>query len=113
MVNPWVLLWQEKLWNREPSQSRRSEPNTEETIATARSWSPKPPFNEQKILQVGEALTTVETLWAGTREWFNIFDALRDITEVFAQFAILQHAGVIVRAARNRSLDFGRRLWSK
>ncbi len=39
---------------------------------------------------------------------------MRDITEVFAQVRQLQHTGVVVRAAHNRSLDSdSERLWSK
>jgi hypothetical protein len=39
---------------------------------------------------------------------------LRDITEVFDQVRQLQHTGVVVRAAHNRTLDSdSERLWSK
>lgn len=44
----------------------------------------------------------------------HAFDREGDITEVFAQVRQLQHTGVIVRAAHNRSLDSdSERLWSK
>jgi hypothetical protein len=44
----------------------------------------------------------------------HAFDREGDITEVFTQVRQLQHTGVIVRAAHNRSLDSdSERLWSK
>lgn len=44
----------------------------------------------------------------------HVFDRDGDITEVFDKFRQLQHTGVTVRAAHNRSLDsHSERLWSK
>lgn len=44
----------------------------------------------------------------------HAFDREGDITEVFDQIRQLQHTGVVVRAAHNRSLDSdSERLWSK
>jgi hypothetical protein len=61
-----------------------------------------------------EALTTVENLVSRHTRVIHVFDREGDITEVFDQIRQLQHTGVIVRAAHNRSLDSGNeRLWSK
>ncbi len=44
----------------------------------------------------------------------HTFDREGDITEVFNQVRQLQHTGVLVRAAHNRSLDQdSERLWAK
>nr|ADO19293.1 hypothetical protein Nfla_8908 [Nostoc flagelliforme str. Sunitezuoqi] len=44
----------------------------------------------------------------------HVFDREGDITEVFDKVRQLQHTGVLVRAAHNRSLDQNsERLWSK
>ncbi len=44
----------------------------------------------------------------------HTFDREGDITEVFDKIRQLQHTGVLVRAAHNRSLDSdSERLWSK
>ncbi len=44
----------------------------------------------------------------------HVFDREGDITEVFDKVRQLQHTGVLVRAAQNRSLDpDSERLWAK
>ncbi|MEH2248106.1 IS4 family transposase [Nostoc sp.] len=61
-----------------------------------------------------EALTTVENLVNKHTRVVHAFDREGDITEVFDQVRQLQHTGVLVRAADNRSLNSdSERLWSK
>ncbi|MCC5633103.1 IS4 family transposase [Nostoc sphaeroides CHAB 2801] len=110
------LLWQ-KLWNREPKQK----PPQNETpakkkirLAAARKEARKRPFEEKESYRWVEALTTVESLVSKHTRAVHIFDREGDITEVFEQVRQLQHTGVLVRAAHNRSLDSdSERLWSK
>lgn len=52
-----------------------------------------------------EALTTVEKLVNKHTRVVHAFDREGDITEVFDQVRQLQHTGVLVRAAHNRSLE--------
>jgi hypothetical protein len=61
-----------------------------------------------------EALTTVENEVSKSTRMIHVFDREGDITEVFDKVRQLQHTGVLVRAAHNRSLDQNsERLWSK
>ncbi|MEH1833482.1 MAG: hypothetical protein V7L29_15760 [Nostoc sp.] len=61
-----------------------------------------------------EALTTIETLVSKPNRVIHVFDREGDITEVFDKVRQLQHTGVLVRAAHNRSLDQNcERLWAK
>lgn len=61
-----------------------------------------------------EALTTVENQVSKSTRVIHVFDREGDITEVFDKVRQLQHTGVLVRAAQNRSLDpDSQRLWSK
>ena len=110
------LLWQ-KLWNREPKQK----PPKEETptqkkkrLAAARKEARNRSFEQKESYRWVEALTTVENLVSKHTQVIHAFDREGDITEVFDKVRQLQHTGVIVRAAHNRSLDSeSERLWSK
>jgi hypothetical protein len=110
------LLWQ-KLWNREPKQK----PPKEETPtqkkkrqAAARKEARNRPFEQKESYRWVEALITVENLVSKHTQVIHAFDREGDITEVFDKVRQLQHTGVIVRAAHNRSLDSeSERLWSK
>ena len=110
------LLWQ-KLWNREPKQK----PLKEETPtqkkkrqATARKEARERPFEQKESYRWVEALTIVENLVSKHTRVIHAFDREGDITEVFDKVRQLQHTGVLVRAAHNRSLDSdSQRLWSK
>lgn len=110
------LLWQ-KLWNREPKQKPpKDEPPTQKKKrqAAARKETRNRPFEQKESYKWVEALTTVENLVSKHTRVIHVFDREGDITEVFAQIRQLQHTGVIVRAAHNRSLDSqSERLWSK
>jgi Transposase DDE domain len=113
---PLGLLWQ-KLWNREP----KARPAKDETpaqkkkrLSSARKEARNRPFEQKESYRWVEALTTVEKLVTRHTRVIHAFDREGDITEVFAQVRQLQHTGVIVRAAHNRSLDSdSERLWSK
>jgi hypothetical protein len=110
------LLWQ-KLWNREP----KPKPPLDETptqkkkrLAATRKQARNRPFEQKESYKWVEALTTVETLVSQHTRVIHVFDREGDITEVFDKLRQLQHTGVIVRAAHNRSLDSdNERLWSK
>lgn len=110
------LLWQ-KLWNREPKQKPpKDETPTQKKKrqAAARVEARKRPFEEKESYRWIEALTTVESLTNKHTRVVHIFDREGDITEVFDKVRQLQHTGVLVRAAHNRSLDSeSERLWSK
>lgn len=101
------VLWQ-KLWNREPKEK----PPKNETpakkkirLAAARVEARKRPFEEKESYRWIEALTTVESLTSKHTRVVHIFDREGDITEVLDKVRQLQHTGVLVRAAHNRSLD--------
>lgn len=110
------LLWQ-KLWNREPKQK----PPQDETLtqkkkrqAAARKSARKRPFEQKESYRWVEALTTVENEVSKSTRVIHVFDREGDITEVFDKVRQLQHTGVLVRAAQNRSLDpDSERLWAK
>lgn len=110
------LLWQ-KLWNREPKEK----PPKNETpakkkirLAAARVEARKRPFEDKESYRWVEALTTVENLVSKHTQVIHVFDREGDITEVFDKVRQLQHTGVLVRAAHNRTLDSdSERLWSK
>jgi hypothetical protein len=110
------LLWQ-KLWNREPKQKLpKNETPTQKKKrqAATRKLARNRPFEEKESYRWVEALTTVENLVSKHTRVIHTFDREGDITEVFAQIRQLQHTGVVVRAAHNRSLDsHSKRLWSK
>ncbi|MCC5619955.1 IS4 family transposase [Nostoc sp. CHAB 5715] len=110
------LLWQ-KLWNREPKpKSPKDETPTQKKKrqAAARKKARNRPFEQKESYRWVEALTTVENLVSKHTRVVHAFDREGDITEVFEQVRQLQHTGVLVRAAHNRSLDSNsERLWSK
>ena len=110
------LLWQ-KLWNREPKQK----PSLDETPTqkekrqvAARIEARLRPFEQKESYRWVEALTTIENLVSKHTRVIHVFDREGDITEVFDAIRQIQHTGIIVRAAHNRSLDSqSERLWSK
>ncbi len=110
------LLWQ-KLWNREPKQKPpKNETPTQKKKrqAATRKLARNRLFEEKESYRWVEALTTVENLVSKDTRVIHAFDREGDITEVFVQIRQLQHTGVVVRAAHNRSLDSdSERLWSK
>jgi hypothetical protein len=110
------LLWQ-KLWNREPKQKP---PKNETSVqkkkrqAATRKLARNRPFEDKESYRWVEALTIVEKLVSKHTRAVHVFDREGDITEVFVHVRQLQHTGVLVRAAHNRSLDSdSERLWSK
>jgi hypothetical protein len=113
---PIGLLWQ-KLWNREPKQKPpKDETPTQKKkrLAAARKEARNRPFEQKESYKWVEALTSLENLVSQHTRVIHVFDREGDITEVFDKVRQLQHTGVIVRAAHNRSLDSeSERLWSK
>lgn len=110
------LLWQ-KLWNRE---QKRSPPKDEtpkqkkQRQAKNRKAARQRPFAEKESYKWVEALREVEKQVEVNTRVIHIFDREGDIAEVFDQVRQLKHAGVVVRAAHNRSLDKNsERLWTK
>jgi hypothetical protein len=104
---PFGLLWQ-KLWHRELKQK----PPLDETPtpkkkrqAQTRKEARNRPFEQKESYKWVEALTTGENLVSKHTRVIHVFDREGDITEVFDKVRQLQHRGVIVRAAHNRSLD--------
>lgn len=113
---PLGLLWQ-KLWNREPKPKppfNETPAQKKQRQAQARKEARNRPFEQKESYKWVEALTTVENLVSRHTRMIHVFDREGDITEVFDKIRQLQHTGVIVRAAHNRSLDSeSERLWSK
>ncbi len=82
--------------------------------AAARKSARKRPFEQKESYKWVEALTTVENEVSKSTRVIHVFDREGDITEVFDKVRQLQHTGVLVRAAQNRSLDpDSERLWAK
>ena len=110
------LLWQ-KLWNREPKQKPPKDETPKQKKkrqGAVRKAARNRPFEEKESYRWVEALTTVESLVSKSTRVIHTFDREGDITEVFDKVRQLQHTGVLVRAAHNRSLDSNsERLWSK
>ncbi|BAZ21423.1 putative transposase [Kalymmatonema gypsitolerans NIES-4073] len=110
------LLWQ-KLWNREPKPKLPLDETTtqkKKRQVAARKQARNRPFQQKESYKWVEALTTVENRVSQHTRVIHVFDREGDITEVFDKIRQLQHTGVIVRAAHNRSLDSdNERLWSK
>jgi hypothetical protein len=110
------LLWQ-KLWNREPKQKPpKDETPTQKKKrqAAARKEARNRLFEQKESYKWVEALTSVENLVNQHTRVIHVFDREGDITEVFDKVRQLQHTGILVRAAHNRSLDSeSERLWSK
>jgi hypothetical protein len=113
---PLGLLWQ-KLWNREPKQrppKQETPTQKKKRLAAARIEARNRPFEQKESYRWVEALTIVENIVSKHTQVIHAFDREGDITEVFDKVRQLQHTGVIVRAAHNRSLDSeSERLWSK
>lgn len=113
---PIGLIWQ-KLWNRglkaklpldeTPVQKKQRQ-------ATARKAARQRPFTEKESYRWVEALTKIETKVSSSTRVIHVFDREGDIAEVFDCVRQLQHTGVLVRAAHDRSLDKdSQRLWQK
>jgi hypothetical protein len=109
-------LWK-KLWNREPKQrppKQETPTQKKKRLAAARIEARNRPFEQKESYRWVEALTIVENIVSKHTQVIHAFDREGDITEVFDKVRQLQHTGVIVRAAHNRSLDSeSERLWSK
>ncbi len=113
---PVGLLWQ-KLWNREPL----AQPPLNETLkqkkqrqATARKAARQRPFKDKESYRWVEALTKIEQKVNSSTHVIHVFDRGGDIAEVFDCVRQLQHTGVLVGAAHDRSLDEdSKRLWQK
>jgi hypothetical protein len=113
---PLGLLWQ-KLWNREP----KPKPPADETPfhkkqrqALARKAARKRTFEQKESYRWVEALQTVNKQVGGSTRVIHVFDREGDIAEVFEQVRQLEQAGVVIRAAHDRSLDSSsERLWAK
>lgn len=110
------LLWQ-KLWNREPKNKPPDDETKEEKkrrIAQARKAARLRPFEAKESYRWVEALITVEAHLGVATRVIHVFDRKGDIAEVFECGPQLQHTGVVIRAAHNRSLDRNSdRLWAK
>jgi hypothetical protein len=110
------LLWQ-KLWNREPRAKSPQDETPEakkQRLAMARKAARKRSFNDKESYRWVEAMSEVEHQVSSSTHVIHIFDREGDITEVFDQVRQLQHTGVLVRAAHDRSLDQNsERLWQK
>jgi hypothetical protein len=110
------MLWQ-KLWNREHKDKIPRDETAEakkQRQSNARKTARQRPFQEKESYRWVEALTEVEHQVSSSTHIIHIFDREGDITEVFDQVRQLQHTGVLVRAAHDRSLDQNsERLWQK
>lgn len=112
---PLGLLWQ-KLWNRQ----HKPKPPADETPkqkkqrqAKARIAARKRPFEAKESYRWVEALKTIDKQVDASTRVIHVFDREGDIAEVFEQARQLEHAGVVVRAAHDRSLDSSsERLWA-
>ena len=113
---PLGLLWQ-KLWHREP----KPKPPADETPrqkkrrqALARKAARKRAFEQKESYRWVEALETVDKQVGASTHVIHVFDREGDIAEVLEKVHQLKHAGVVVRAAHDRSLDpNSERLWAK
>ena len=113
---PLGLLWQ-KLWNREP----KPKPPAGETPlqkkqrrALAKKVARQRLFEAKESYRWVEALKTVSQQVGASTHVMHVFDREGDIAEVFEQVRQLEQAGVVVRAAHDRSLDqSSERLWAK
>lgn len=113
---PMGLMWQ-KLWNRAP----KAKPPLDETPqqkkqrqATARKAARQRLFKDKESYRWVEALTKIEQKVSTSTRVIHVFDREGDIAEVFDCVRHMQHTGVLVRAAHDRSLDAeSERLWQK
>jgi len=110
------MLWH-KIWHREPKQKPPKDETPEQKKkrqAKARNEARKRPFEEKESYRWVEALTTIEKNVSKSTRVIHVFDREGDIAEVFDKVRELEHTGVLVRAAQNRSLDSNsERLWAK
>ncbi len=112
---PLGLLWQ-KLWNRLP----KPKPTADETPkqkkqrqAKARKAARNRPFEVKESYRWVEAIKTVDKQVGAATRVIHVFDREGDIAEVFEQVRQLEYAGVLVRAAHDRSIDSSsERLWT-
>ncbi len=82
--------------------------------AIARKAARQRPFKEKESYRWVEALTKIEKKVSTCTRVIHVFDREGDIAEVFDSVRQLQHTGVLVRAAHDRSLDAdSERLWQK
>lgn len=113
---PIGLLWQ-KLWNREPKAHSPKDETPEQKKqrrAAARKAARQRPFKDKESYRWVEALTEIEKEVSTRTHIIHVFDREGDIAEVFDSARKLQHTGVLVRAAHDRSLDAdSERLWQK
>ena len=110
------MVWQ-KVWHREPKPKPPKDETPEQKKkrqAAAKNEARKRPFAQKESYRWVEALNNVESLVNSSTKVIHIFDREGDIAEVFDKVRQLQHTGVVVRAAQNRSLDHeSERLWAK
>lgn len=110
------MLWQ-KIWHRELKQKPPKDETPEQKKkrqAKARYEARKRSFEEKESYRWVEALTTIEKNVSKSTRVIHVFDREGDIAEVFDKVRELEHTGVLVRAAQNRSLDSNsERLWAK
>ena len=70
------------------------------------------PFKDKESYKWVEALNTCEKQVERSTRVIHVFDREGDVSEVFDSVRKLNHTGVLVRAAHNRSLDKNsERLW--
>ena len=101
------LLWQ-KNWHREPKQKPPKDETPEQKKkrqSKARYEARKRPFEQKESYRWVEALTAIESNLSKSTRVIHVFDREGDIAEVFDKVRELEHTGVLVRAAENRSLD--------
>ncbi|MGH2413982.1 MAG: hypothetical protein ACRDEA_09880, partial [Microcystaceae cyanobacterium] len=110
------LLWQ-KLWNREPKPKPPGDETPEQKKqrqASERKAARQRPFAEKESYQWVQALTQVDKQVEASTRVIHVFEREGDMAEVFEKVRQLNHTGVLVRAAHNRSLDQNsERLWEK
>jgi intracellular sulfur oxidation DsrE/DsrF family protein len=111
---PLGLLWQ-KLWNREhkPKPADETPKQKKQRQALARKAARKRGLEQKESYRWVEALKTVDKQVGASTRVIHVFDREGDIAEVFEQVRRLKQAGVVVRAAHNRSIDSSsERLWA-
>lgn len=112
---PLGLLW-EKLWHREHKASQPSNETQElkeERLKKERKAKRNKEFKEKESYRWVEAFSKIEKQFSTLEipvggllsKIIHVFDREGDIAEVFAQISQTKNAGVVVRAAHNRSLE--------
>lgn len=115
---PLGLMWQ-KLWNRQPKEKppiNETPVQKKQRQALARKIARKRPFKDKESYRWVEAVKEVDKQLAASTSThvIHVFDREGDIAEVLEQTSQLNQAGVVVRAAHDRSLDSNsERLWAK